>query len=193
MDDHISTAPWPTGSQQSPLHSHCILPSPRRWGPLKKPPGRLTIHMAHIWCLLEMDPLFQLAQKCSSQSPWSVAISLPSQDYLFPYIFTLLLLWRLSRTTLKPLPTLPLHCRQMLHCLSHQGCPLKWQGSPYFSPRWWEWAQHSNSCPWEEPSIQALHLRSFKGCQWVTINAVRSGFTPFLSMSWIVIQLHILL
>ena len=91
------------------------------------------IHMAHVWRPLRWIPFINWAKKRSSQGPqsaWSVVISLPSQDYLFPYVFTLLLLWRLSRTTLPP---------------SHSA--LKWQVSPYFSPLWWEWAQHCNSCP----------------------------------------------
>ena len=166
MDDHISHFNFPLTYWLPTVHStgHCILPvSPHGWGPFKKPPGRLTIHMAHVWCPLKWIPFFSWPKKRSSQgpqSPWSVAISLPSQDYLFPYIFPLLLLWRLSRTTLKPFPLCPKVTRELLFLTPVVGVSPALQQLP---PR-----------GTLNPSSPFL---LFKGCQCVTINAVRPGFT----------------
>lgn len=164
MDGHISTSPWPTGSQQSTL----LVTASFRWVPVDEVLSRnLQADSPSTWPTSGVhwngSPLSTGLRNAAHKdhSPLGLLSFLSLLRTLFPYIFTLLLLWRLSRTTLPP---------------SHSA--LKWQASPYFSPLWWEWAQHSTSCPPEEPSVQALHFCSFyKGCQWVTISAVRSGFT----------------
>jgi len=148
MDDHISTSPWPTGSQQSTL----LVTASFQWVPMDEVLSRnLQAGSPSTWLTSGVH---------WNGSPFSAGLrNAAHKDHsplgLLPFL-------SLLRTIFFPTSS---HSSYSGDCPEPPWSPshfaLKWQGNSYFSPLWWEWAQHSNSCPLEEPSIQALHFCSF--------------------------------
>lgn len=164
MDDHISTSPWPIGSQQSTL----LVTASFRWVPVDKVlSSNLQAGLPSTWPTSGVH---------WNGSPLSTGLRNAAHKDHSP--LGLLSFLSLLRTIFFPTSS---------HSSYSGDCPEPPCSLPTLS---WsdKWAPISHRCGGsgpststaapEEPSGQALHFCSFyKGCQWVTINDVRSGFT----------------
>lgn len=179
MDDHISTSPWPTGSQQSTL----LVTASFRWVPVDEVLSRnLQADSPSTWPTSGVH---------WNGSPLSTGLRNAAHKDHSP--LGLLSFLSLLRTIFSPtsshssysgdcpeppcpLPTLPWSDKRAP--ISHH-CGGSGPSTPPAAPQ---------RNPQSRLSISALFIKAASG--WLSV--LSDLVLPFLSMSWIVIQLHIL-